>query len=343
MVGEHQTKPPACGDDESGQAAPHMLLEEAHRRYMIAVREGRASSARRFNKPRTILDKEEIYKRDIAPMLRQRNIHEITERELVILVQNKGRTARVRANRLAAELRVFFGWAASLRGLEVGLAFDPATRLGQIRFSEQMRSRTLSLIEIGWFLQAVTEEPEGFRRGWLLMLLTAVRRSELTQARSGEVEGNCWILPSARTKNFRDHIVALGPWCQLLITSGGDWIIPAERVPGGRAHGWSKSRNRIVARMSRLAGRKIERFSPHDLRRTARSNTKRLRVDFETAEAMLNHVRCGIERTYDHYELEDEKRAWFLKWEAEIIRIAGQAGLTEALGIPQSALPRPTN
>lgn len=57
--------------------------------------------------------------------------------------------------------------------------------------------------------------------------------------------------------------------------------------------------------MEQAAGRPIERFTPHDFRRTCRSNTKRLKVDFETAEAMLNHVKKGLERTYDTYELED--------------------------------------
>jgi len=152
----------------------------------------------------------------------------------------------VRANRLAVELRVFFGWAASLRGLEVGLLTAPSVRLGQIRFSEKLRSRTLSLTEIALFMRTLASEPQGFRRGWLLMLLTAVRRSELTEARSDEIDGDCWIIPHERTKAARDHVVALGPWGQKLIASGSEWILPADRVAGPRIHGWSKSRDRLL-------------------------------------------------------------------------------------------------
>lgn len=86
--------------------------------------------------------------------------------------------------------------------------------------------------------------------------------------------------------------------------------------------------------MEELAGRPVERFTPHDFRRTVRSNTKRLKVDFETAEAMLNHVKKGLERTYDTYELEEEKRAWFLTWETEIAEIARRAGVADKLGVP---------
>jgi hypothetical protein len=101
-----------------------------------------------------------------------------------------------------------------------------------------------------------------------------------------------------------------------------------------------KARDRVVERMSEIAGRPVERFTPHDFRRTARSNTKRLKVDFETAEAMMNHLKSGMERIYDGYELEEEKAAWFRKWEQEVISIARREGVAEALGVPQvAALP----
>jgi hypothetical protein len=49
---------------------------------------------------------------------------------------------------------------------------------------------------------------------------------------------------------------------------------------------------------------------------------------------MLNHVKKGMERTYDLYEMEDEKRLWFLKWEEEVAAIAMRVGVAAALGVP---------
>jgi hypothetical protein len=46
-----------------------MTVARTHELYMQAVREGRASRAKRKNKPRTIAEKAEIYDRDIAPRL----------------------------------------------------------------------------------------------------------------------------------------------------------------------------------------------------------------------------------------------------------------------------------
>ena len=46
-----------------------MTVDRAHELYMEAVREGRSSRAKRPNKTRTVADKQDIYRRDIAPKL----------------------------------------------------------------------------------------------------------------------------------------------------------------------------------------------------------------------------------------------------------------------------------
>jgi len=115
----------------------------------------------------------------------------------------------VRANRLAAELKVFFGWAASLRGLEIGFEIDPSRRLGDLRFPELPRSRKLSLLELEWFLKALTGEPRWARRGMLWWLLTAARISEVTRARSAEMVDGVRTIPGPRMKNTQPHSIAL--------------------------------------------------------------------------------------------------------------------------------------
>lgn len=312
-----------------------MTVARAHGLYMIAVKEGRASRAKRPNKPRTISDKLDIYNCDIAPTLSSRSIYQVTERDLIQLVEAKGKTAKIRANRLAAELKVFFGWAAGLRGLEVGLDVDPSQRLGDLRFPETARSRKLSLLEIEWFLKALVDEERWVQRGMLLWLLTAARISEVAQARTAESIDGVWTIPAARSKNSVAHSIALGPWGRSLFASDHEWVFPAEKVAGPRNNSvWYKARDGVLARMNVIAGRPIEKFTPHDFRRTARSNTKRLKVDFETAEAMMNHLRSGMERIYDSYDLAEEKAAWFFKWEQEIASIARRLGVADALGVP---------
>ena len=221
--------------------------------------------------------------------------------------------------------------------MEVGLETDPSRRLHDLKFPETPRSRTLTDQEIEWFLRALVDEERCYQRGFLLCLLTAARLGEVGEARSAELAGDVWTIPQGRTKNCVEHRIALGPWGTSLMQTDGEWVFPAPKTKGFLTRNcWYKARNRVKGRMEKIAGRPIERFTPHDFRRTTRSNTKKLKVDYETAEAMLNHVKKGLERTYDRYELEDEKRASFLKWEREVAEIARRAGVAEALGVPSS-------
>jgi hypothetical protein len=151
---------------------------------------------------RTVTDKQDIYRRDIAPKLGRKIIYDVTEGDLIKLVETKGKKARVRANRLAAELKVFFGWTASLRGLAVGLEVDPSRRLGDLRFPETPRSRRLALQEIAWFLEALAAEERDYQRGMLLWLLTAARSQRYARhaRRSWSAESGPFRLLEPRTR-----------------------------------------------------------------------------------------------------------------------------------------------
>jgi integrase len=185
-------------------------------------------------------------------------------------------------------------------------------------------------------LKALVDEDLEGRRAVLLWLLTAARVSEVGEARRSELVNGIWTIPAHRAKNSCAHSIALGPWGQSLMANSSDWIFPAiknKEKPRNRAF-WYKVRDRVIKRMEEISGQSIERFTPHDFRRTVRSNTTRLKINFETAEAILNHRKSGMARIYDGYEMEDEKAAWFLKWEQEIIALAVRAGVADALGIP---------
>lgn len=189
-----------------------MTVNRAHALYMTAVREGRHLKRARLCKPVTIDDKIWRYEKYIKPKIGSQIIYNVTEDQLTRIIKDVQLTAKIQSNRVISEVRVFFRWASSLRGLEIGLEKDPACRLGDLQVPEYPKSRILNLDEIEWLLQSISDEAEYLRRAILLYLLTAVRRSELEYARFDELQDDVWTIPAGRTKNAKEHKIPLGPW-----------------------------------------------------------------------------------------------------------------------------------
>jgi integrase len=74
-----------------------------------------------------------------------------------------------------------------------------------------------------------------------------------------------------------------------------EWLFPSPRPRRPQLFGWFQARNRVHERMEKLAGVTIPSWHFHDFRRTFRSNARRIGIDRDIAELMLNHKRKGIE------------------------------------------------
>lgn len=319
------------------EKAANITVADAHALYMADAKSG----TRKVLKPRTLKDKADIWRCDIEQQLGNRVLQTVTDDDLWALVLEKGETAGTRANRLAAEAKVFMKWCCSRAGKQAGVILknDPAAHLDAHHFPSAPRARFLSHEELGWLLSALVGEGEVYRRAILLMLLTGCRKEEALGAPTSEIVDDVWTISSSRTKNSLSHRMPLGPWATSLCRVSGDWLVPSSRKDGPMLDGWYKVLARVTKHMEKIAERPIEHWTYHDLRRTMRSNTKRLGIDFETAEAMINHKKKGLEAVYDGYDLFDEKREGYAKWEAFIVSLAVKARIAEALSIPGAAKP----
>ena len=65
----------------------------------------------------------------------------------------------------------------------------------------------------------------------------------------------------------------------------------------------------------------LERFTPHDFRRTMDTRMKKLRVAFDVSEAVLGHVKKGTAKNYNMYEYLDEKREALALYAAHVIQV----------------------
>jgi integrase len=156
----------------------------------------------------------------------------------------------------------------------------------------------------------------------LLILLTAVRRSELTGVRWSELDleakAPVWEIPAERTKTDVALAVPLTPPAveqfkrlkRMAVRS--PWIFPAEDGDGPMD---PKLLTRSIARhLDAFAERKVGAFTLHDLRRTVRTGLAKLGIRPDIAERCLNHAQPGIITTYDTHQHLDEKRDALTQW-----------------------------
>lgn len=343
-----------------------LTVAEAHAVYMDAVARNQHKTTRRKStrplKPRTIADKLALYSRNIAPAIGSKLIDTIESRDLtkiVIGMIDKG--SKVQANRVAAELNVFFAFCVGLRGQAAGinLATNPADVLAQLWSPEQHRTRWFDPDELPLFLKAVAAEDRLYRRAIMLLLLTGCRRGELCEALASEVENGVWTIPAERSKNHRAHRIELGPFGRKMIETNDRYIIQSPRLKRngevtGLACGWPKTMERVRARMAKLSGQEVDHFVPHDIRRTMRSHQSRAGNSPIVAEKMINHVSANLdpisgaatgatnklERIYDQDSYAEEIAAGFARWEDYLAKVARKAGVAKALGLTKVVAPQ---
>ena len=87
------------------------------------------------------------------------------------------------------------------------------------------------------------------------------------------------------------------------------------------------SLNAAIDRMCETLGDNCRRFTPHDLRSTARSHLAVLGVDVLIAERCLNHSLGGLVAVYDKHDYMAERRKALTLWSNKIRAIENGAQL----------------
>ena len=131
-----------------------------------------------------------------------------------------------------------------------------------------------------------------------------------------ELEGDWWTIPPERNeKGKRHHRVYLSGLAKELVGDYSGYVFPTPKKAG------SGHLSLIAVQSLARAINKGPRWTPHDLRRTARTQMSRLGVRREYAEAVLNHAKEGMVKVYDQYEYDREKKEALTLWGAELLRL----------------------
>ena len=215
------------------------------------------------------------------------------------------------ANRVRASLSALFSWA-----MRQGLC-DSNPIAGSTRQAEQSRARVLSDDELEKIWSALGSDD--YSAIIKLLILTGCRREEVGSLCWSEVTDGQIVLPPRRTKNNRGHHIPIVPAVRAILDGrqhNGAFVFG--RHPAKPFSGWGVSKAGLDRRI-KVAGHQLESWRLHDLRRTMRTGLGRLGVAPHIAELAINHVRRGIEATYDKYRYEGEIKTALTLWTNHVL------------------------
>lgn len=267
-------------------------------------------------RPRTAYDYERLLRRHFLGSFAKRPLSEISIRDITRIVDSispgEGRHALV-------ILKVFFSWAAR-RG------YVNDSPCGKLRTPKQLaRSKTLTASEFSQVLAYARSDPQGFNAIILLLIFTGQRRAEIGSLRWDWLDfgRQTLTLPSAITKNKREHMLPLGPLTISTIAAfprSDDYVFPG-RDDDGPFNGWSKCK----ARFDKNCG--IAGWTLHDLRRTFATIHASIGTPPHIIERLLNHVSgtiSGVAAIYNRWQYLEEMRVAAANYEQHLQRISGQ-------------------
>jgi integrase len=247
-----------------------------------------------------------------AKPLRSMPIAAISQRNVAGLLGDLAKGAgNVTANRVRASLCAFFGWVIR-EGIKLPEG-NVASYTG--KRDEKSRDRVLSGAELKTIWGACLDDD--YAAVLKLLILTGQRANEIALLRCEEIADNQIELPGERTKNGRAHIVPLSKPANSILA---DFRKDDRTFVFGRDdtgfQGWSKAKEQIDARIAE-AGKPLEHWTVHDLRRTVATHMAELGIQPHIVEAVLNHVsghKGGVAGIYNRATYDKEKREALNFW-----------------------------
>jgi integrase len=280
-------------------------------------------------------------RKEFLPRWKSRPITDISDLDILMLINQKKKTAPAMARNLLGIARRLFQWAIDQR--VYGLMASPCQGLkpAKIVGEKPVGQRTLSDDELFALWRAARRMGYPFGAAYRVLCLTALRLNEAVGASWPEfdLKNRLWVIPAVRMKGrdtkARPHAVPITDDLFTILDGlprfkRGDHAFTT--TFGEKACSISnKVKLRVDARMLRtlraLARQrgddptKVEKLAPwvnHDIRRTIRTRLSRLPIAEEVREAVLAHARVGIARVYDAHDYLDEKREALNLWATKL-------------------------
>ncbi len=155
-----------------------------------------------------------------------------------------------------------------------------------------------------------------------MLILTGQRRNDWANAQHREIDvgERTLTIDKARYKGRREHIVPLAgeAWeivARLPRWASGDYLFSNRE---GRVA--INSFGRGKARLDKIAG-PMAAYTFHDFRRTVETRMAALAIPQEVRDAVIGHMRSGLQKTYNKFDYGQEKRAALAAYAAHLMDI----------------------
>lgn len=277
---------------------------------------------------------------DLLPEWKDRHIGSIRRRDVIDMLDKVGKRARGQVKNVQKAASGVFDYALHREYIESNPALNLNKAVANLKPIQRERNLNDTELKDIWHAIDKGVGNNETKRALKLILVTAQRPGEVSGMHSQEIQigagkplcktckacGGLWTIPKERTKNGREHLVYLTSTALTLIGDADGYIFPSpiEDTPINR-----NSISQLVSRkrIDRNTNEELTpfyglpRWTPHDLRRTARTYMAKIGVPEEHAEAVLNHAKQGVVKIYNQHEYQEEKKVALLKWEAELLKI----------------------
>jgi integrase len=268
--------------------------------------------------------------KNVVPVIGAVRLVELTRADAAkVIAAVKDRGAPVEALRVAEDLRAFGRWTVGA-GL---LDRDPLAGM-LLPAKSKPRERVLSDDECQTVWRGLDTIRADFATATRLLLVTGQRRGEVVGMRRDELDlkVRIWTLPGERVKNGRKHVVPLSDLAVELIRAALEAAGDSPRV-----FPTIPSADCLTVRINaKQFG--LERWTVHDLRRTALTKMQELGTSPVVLGAIANHKGGGVTLThYAYYDYGPEKRRALDLWADRLRAIMVNADAAKIVSLVASA------
>jgi len=273
--------------------------------------------------------------KDVVPVWGTKAACDIRRKDAIQLLEKIAERAPGQARNVLKVCRKMFSFALQRSIVEYNPFSGISLAIPELQPVKRQRVLSADEIKILWANLETGSGSKEVKNILRLILLTAQRPGEIAGMSYQEVSGKWLTVAPERVKSkdkrqAKPHHVYLSPVARKIIGTGKGLVFSAPvkkenlllaATSNSKTIPKSIAVNALSHRIRTAKYYGIDPFTPHDLRRTARTFMAEIGIPSEHAEAVLNHAIVGIQGVYNLYQYDKEKREALIKWSWHLRKI----------------------